>query len=100
MADRDAQGRFVKGWKGGPGRPPAASVHEHRAAMVEAVTPSDIAAIMRKLVAEALDGDVTAARIVLERFFGRPADTETLERIERLEELLEGGGDNGQTKTA
>lgn len=86
---RDNRGRFTAGNAGGPGRPPAATVHEHRAAMVAAVTPKDIAAIMQALVEKAIAGDVQAAKIVLERFFGRPADTETLERIERLEQQLE-----------
>lgn len=34
---RDSKGRFIKGNPGGPGRPPAASAHEHRRAMLAAV---------------------------------------------------------------
>jgi len=85
--DRDERGRFLPGNSGGPGRP--STVHEHRAAMVQAVTPEDIAAIMRQLVRQAVEGDVQAAKIILERFFGRPADTDTLERIENIEERLD-----------
>ncbi len=60
----------------------------HRAAMVQAVTPDDVADIMRALVAQAKAGDIAAARLVLERVFGRVTDTETLERIEALETAI------------
>ena len=53
--------------------------------MVAAVTPDDVADIMQALVAQAKAGDIAAARLVLERVFGRVSDTETLERIEALE---------------
>jgi len=56
--------------------------------MVQAVTPDDVADIMRALVAQAKAGDIAAARLVLERVFGRVTDTETLERIEALETAM------------
>jgi hypothetical protein len=56
--------------------------------MVQAVTPDDVADIMRALVAQAKAGDIAAARLVLERVFGRVTDTETLERIETLETAI------------
>jgi len=56
--------------------------------MVQAVTPDDVADIMRALVAQAKAGDIAAARLVLERVFGRVTDTETLERIETLETAM------------
>jgi len=56
--------------------------------MVQAVTPDDVADIMRALVAQAKAGDIAAARLVLERVFGRVTDTETLERIEALETAI------------
>ena len=56
--------------------------------MVAAVTPDDVADIMRALVAQAKAGDIAAARLVLERVFGRVTDTETLERIETLETAI------------
>ena len=85
--DRDERGRFLPGNPGGPGRPP--NTREHRAAMVQAVTPKDIAAIMQALVDRAKAGDVQAAKIVLERFFGRPADGDLLERVEALEVMAD-----------
>lgn len=85
---RDPQGRFLPGCKGGPGRTPSASVHEHRAALVEAVSPQDIADIVGMLVAQAKAGDLTAARIVLERVLGKPVEGDLLERVETLERAL------------
>ena len=87
-AGRGSDGRFAPGNPGGPGRPPAATVHEHRTALVEAITPEDVRDIMAALVLKAKSGDIAAARLVLERIFGRVTDTETLERIENLENRL------------
>ena len=91
MADRDARGRFLPGNSGGPGRPPAASVHEHRAALVNAVTPDDIRAVARMLVDRALEGDVGAAKLLFERLLGAPVAADLLERIEELEHRLTEG---------
>ena len=85
MADRDARGRFAPGNSGGPGRPPAASVHEHRAALVNAVSPDDIRAVARMLVDKALAGDIGAAKLLFERLFGPAQPADVLERIEELE---------------
>jgi len=90
VADRDARGRFLPGNSGGPGRPPAASVHEHRAALVNAVTPDDIRAVARMLVDRALEGDVGAAKLLFERLFGPPVAADVLERIAELEAFLGG----------
>jgi len=85
VADRDARGRFAPGNSGGPGRPPAASVHEHRAALVNAVSPDDIRAVARMLVDKALAGDIGAAKLLFERLFGPAQPADVLERIEELE---------------
>ena len=85
MGDRDSRGRFVKGHAGGPGRPPSASVHEHRAALVAAVSPADIQRVARMLVDRALEGDVGAAKLLMERLFGPAQPADVLERIEELE---------------
>ena len=94
MADRDARGRFLPGNSGGPGRPPSASVHEHRAALVNAVSPDDIRAVARMLVDRALEGDVAAAKLLFERLLGAPVAADLLERIEELEHRLTAGGLN------
>lgn len=73
---RDANGRFTKGNAGGPGNPHARRSAELRQAMLEAVSPDDIAEIMQRLVQMAKEGDVAAIREVLNRVVGRPAPAE------------------------
>jgi hypothetical protein len=55
-------------------------------------TERDIQAIARRLVDEAKDGDIHAARIVLEYTLGKPVEHDILERIEALECEREAGG--------
>lgn len=89
LDDRDTAGRFVKGWKGGPGNPHAAKVSKLRAALLGAVTVADVAAIARGLVKEAKRGDATAAKLVLSYLCGpaesmhQSADGDAIERILR-----------------
>ena len=93
QAERDPQtGRFLPGNGGGPGNPYAARVAELRSALLEAVTPGDLAAIVRSLVQAARSGDVAAAKLVFERVLGRPLEADILDRLEALEQALEGGG--------
>lgn len=93
---RDARGRFTRGNPGGPGRPPAASAHEHRRALLAAVTPEDIAAVIRRVLSACVaDGDMVACRLLLDRVLGRVVDSEVLERIETLELASDGDSDNG-----
>lgn len=85
---RDSKGRFAKGNAGGPGNPFAKKVGELRSALLKAITPTDVRAIIKKLVALAKSGDTTAAKIVLERALGQPVPIDLIERIESLETLL------------
>ncbi|MFN7590331.1 MAG: hypothetical protein ACK501_13330 [Planctomycetota bacterium] len=70
---RDAQGRFTQGNPGGPGgarRRPSAL----QRAAEEAVTPELVQAMMRKATRLALEGNLSAMRLVLERTAGRPPE--------------------------
>lgn len=70
--DRDrASGKFLKGCKGGPGNPEGRRIAKLRSALLNAVTEEDIAEIMQKMVGLAKNGDVQAAKIVLERTIGK-----------------------------
>jgi hypothetical protein len=86
--DRGPGGRFAKGNSGGPGNPHAAHVAALRAALLAAVTPEKMTAIIHKLIGEALGGNIQAAKEVLERTLGKPIETDLFDRIERLEALL------------
>lgn len=82
---RDGQGRFATGWKGGTGNPHAAQVGRLRAAMLEAVTPEDIAEIVARLVELAKEGDVRAIKEVFDRTLGKPQEADFIERLEAIE---------------
>ncbi|MCL2639919.1 MAG: hypothetical protein FWD53_03645 [Phycisphaerales bacterium] len=85
---RDVGGRFTKGNAGGPGNPHAAHVATLRAAMLEAITPKKIKAVVDKLIAQALEGNVMAAKEVLERSIGKTEALDLIERLERLEQAI------------
>lgn len=89
---RDAQGRFAKGNKGGPGNPLSKRISKLRTALIEAVSPADMRAIVAALIEKAKTGDVIAARVLFDRVLGKPLEHDILERVERLEEALAKGG--------
>ncbi len=86
--DRDAQGRFLPGNPGGPGNPHGAAVARFRSALMTAVTEEDLHEIARALVDAAKGGDVTAARLLLDRLLGPAEAIDLLQRVEALEELI------------
>lgn len=71
---RDGKGRFQTGHPGGPGRPHGRQ-SELRRAVEEAVAPEHLAAIMRRTARMALEGNLTAVRIVLDRACGKTTDS-------------------------
>ena len=89
---RDTGGRFAQGNPGGPGNPHARKVGQLRSAMLQAVTQTDMKAIVKKLVDEAKAGSVPAAREVIDRCIGKPTEADLLERIERLEAAMSAMG--------
>jgi hypothetical protein len=79
---RDARGRFARGNRGGPGNPFARRVAQFRRTLCESVTDEDIEAVSKKLLDQAKQGDVAAARLLLSYTIGRPApavDPDTLD---------------------
>ena len=87
---RNANGQFAKGWKGGPGSPHAAKVAEWRQALVDAVTPEDLTAVVQKLVERAKAGESWAVRELMDRTVGKPVEPDLIARIEALEQHLIG----------
>ena len=92
-SERDSRGRFARGNAGGPGNPLGKQATAMRKAAMSALGPEVIAGIMRKFASMALQGDVAAGRLVLERVLGRPVDeprsTSELEDEARYREISE-----------
>ncbi len=86
---RDPNGRFTRGNPGGPGNPHAGQVSKLRAAIIAAVNEGDIEAIIAQLVSKAREGDLAAAREILDRTIGKATQSDLLERIEALEAAAE-----------
>jgi hypothetical protein len=70
---RDARGRFGPGNPGGPGGSRRRAC-ELRMAAEEAVTPEMVKGAMRKCAMLALQGNLSALRILLERALGKPLE--------------------------
>jgi hypothetical protein len=82
---RGPNGRFTKGNAGGPGNPFARQVAAMRLEFLKAVTSEDIAEIARAMVAKAKEGDVAAAKVVLQYTLGRPAGAVDPDRLDEGE---------------
>src|SRR5262245_60260032 len=83
--DRDSQGRFAKGNRGGVGNPFARQVAGFRAAILQAATHEDIKAITKKLIEMARQGNLAAAKLLLAYTCGKPEQTSDPDRLD-LEE--------------
>jgi hypothetical protein len=80
---RDAQtGRFTRGWKGGPGNPFARAVAARRQALLDAVTPQDLADVAKSLLRRAIAGDAAAAKVLLAYTVGKPAAAVDPDRLD------------------
>ncbi len=82
---RTATGRFANGNPGGPGNPHGRRVADLRAALLDAVTPEDIHAVAKALVARAKAGEVPAIRELLDRLMGKVQAAEPEDATERVE---------------
>jgi hypothetical protein len=82
---RTATGRFANGNPGGPGNPHGRRVADLRAALLDAVTPEDIYAVAKALVARAKAGEVAAIRELLDRVMGKVQAAEPEDATERVE---------------
>lgn len=78
-------GRFVPGYKGGPGNPHARRVADFRRVLVDAVTDEDLHNLARTLVQKGKAGDVMAAREVFDRLMGKAKVTMAVETEPRFD---------------
>lgn len=85
---RDERGRFAPGNPGGPGNPHARTVNKLRTAMLKAVSEDDLTRIVKQLVKLAVEGNVPAAKEVLDRCLGKPVEADLIERLDQLEQSL------------
>jgi len=83
---RGADGRFTAGNRHGHGNAFARQVAERRKSLLAAVGPEDVAAVGRKLLAQALAGDVAAAKVLLAHVVGKPLPAVDPDRLD-LDEL-------------
>ena len=77
--ERDGRGRFTKGNSGGPGSPYNRRVAELRSALLDAVTPKDVAAMVAAMIGKAKDGDSVAFRVIAPYLFGKPSEATEIE---------------------
>lgn len=83
--DRDSGERFAKGNAGGPGNPHARQVGGLRKALLDAITPEDITAVIQRLLTEAKAGNIAAIKEVLDRTLGKPVEVDLIDRLEQIE---------------
>ena len=87
----EPNGRFARGNPGGTGNPFARQVAALRQALLDAVSPEDLAAIAQALAEKAKRGDVAAAKVLLGYLVGKPTpppdpDRLDMEEVGRLRE--------------
>lgn len=96
---RDSSGRFTKGNAGGPGNPLGGQIARLRAALIAAVSEDDMRAVVSKLVEKAQACDTAAAKLLLERYLGRPIEHDIIERLEAMESVLGTSACRGPLRT-
>ena len=85
---RDGRGRFARGNRLSKGNPFARKVAALRSALLGAITPSDIKAIVKRLIKNARAGDLASCREILDRGIGKTVEMDYEQRLERLEATL------------
>jgi hypothetical protein len=78
---RNKAGQFQKGCRPGPGNPFAKRVAALRNALLEGVGEDDLVRVGQKLLAQALEGDVAAAKLLLSYTVGRPTEAVDPDRL-------------------
>jgi hypothetical protein len=84
--DQGADGRFLPGNKAAAGNSFHRAVAARRKALLDAVSPEEVAAVGRKLTEQALAGDVPSAKVLLSYVVGKPAESPNPDRVD-LDEL-------------
>lgn len=85
---RDSGGKFTKGNRYGRGNPHAKKHAQLRNGLLNAITQKDVSSIVKRLTADAIDGNTQAAKIILDRYFGPIIAPDIMERLEEMENQL------------
>lgn len=95
MADRDEKGRFVVGYSGGPGRPRKEQETAYLTALLDALTPEQLASIIKNLAGEtgSWRAQHAAAELALHYALGKPVQR-VVKQSSGLAEILEQLRDN------
>lgn len=96
---RSPAGRFGPGNPGGPGNPHAKQVASLRTAMLDAVTPAEIKALMKVLMTQAKGGDVRAIREIFDRTLGKAEGLDLLAKVAELEAAISAESQAGTPRT-
>jgi hypothetical protein len=79
---RDPHGRFTQANPGGPGNPFGRKVAALRTALIASVTEQDVQNVMAAMSAQAVKGNVAAARLYLAYSAGKPAEAVNPDRVD------------------
>src|SRR4051794_24333002 len=82
QSDRAAGGRFALGNKGGPGNPFNRRVAHLKRIFLEAVSDDDMRAVAHDIILKARNGDLAAAKLMLQYSLGKPATAVEPDRVE------------------
>jgi len=85
---RNENGKFTKGNKFARGNPLAQRVQKLRSALLQAVTPADIKAVVKVLLSQAKAGDIVACRELLDRTLGKSIEADLLDKIQEIERCI------------
>ena len=96
MAERDANGRFIKGWKGGPGRPAKEIKGTYLGILREAVTGADWLKVAQKALQQAQRGNKDARKWLADYIVGKPPQEFVIDERSRIA-LTWDDADNGDS---
>lgn len=83
--ERNSNGQFAAGNRGGPGNPFGRRAAEHRKAFQEAVTREDMDRVCQRLIAQAALGDIPSIKLFLSYTLGKvpePVNPDTVDHEE------------------
>lgn len=82
-------GQFAKGNKLGPGNPYAKRVHQLKQAVYATVTMKDLKGVIKAMVHKAQQGDVAAARLIMEYAIGKPDMVQPIQQGQQIDIQIE-----------